>query len=335
MSHHSLPEKKCACIRKCEICSNTHFDDLTLIEGKKYSPGFKYKLVKCNCGLIFVNPIPESLLELYPSDYKPHKTTSIQQSTRNRFMHSIRSFFSRPGGESYIYHKISSLFYSLYNMFSYRSLPPARGKGNLLDVGCGTGDYLLIMQKLGWQVTGVEVNPNAVTACRNMGLNIKKGNIRDIDFQEGSFDLVTMWHSLEHFENPGEVLLKVRRLLKEGGKIMIGIPNYNSIDRKIFREYWNGFEIPLHLYHFSPETVKLLLQHAGFGNCKVNSKIRPMDMNSSIKNFLNQRILREELKSRRVNFFLLFFSIPLATMSYLFGQTSIISVHAERTPDRT
>jgi 2-polyprenyl-3-methyl-5-hydroxy-6-metoxy-1,4-benzoquinol methylase len=136
-----------------------------------------------------------------------------------------------------------------------------------------------------------------------------------------------MWHSLEHFPEPQKIISKARKMLKDDGVLMIGLPNFGSLDRKMFKGSWNGMEIPLHLCHFKPESIRLLLKESDFEVEKIVHTIRPSDLTKSIIYFLEDRY---HLKTNRILRILLFgISIPMSMCFSLCRRSSIIKVFAK------
>ena len=132
-------------------------------------------------------------------------------------------------------------------------------KGNLLDVGCGTGAFLNTMQESGWQVTGLEPDPTA----REKATELYKLNPLSTDqlFQlpTGSFNAITMWHVLEHVHELHAYVEQLGKLLAPGGRLFIAVPNYTSHDASVYKEFWAAYDVPRHLYHFSPKSMEQLL----------------------------------------------------------------------------
>lgn len=129
---------------------------------------------------------------------------------------------------------------------------------NLLDVGCGTGDFLQIAQEVNWTVTGIEPNEEARkianTKTNNSVFNVKKL----LEFDKQRFDVVTLWHVLEHLPNLNEQVSILKSLLKEKGTLIIAVPNYKSYDAKYYKNFWAAFDVPRHLWHFNRESVTKL-----------------------------------------------------------------------------
>ncbi len=143
--------------------------------------------------------------------------------------------------------------------------PQASGRGKVLDIGCSSGQYLSYLKELGWDTYGVEMDADtALFAKQKLGLNVVTGDFNALPFEPSSFDAVALWHSLEHFANPSATMRKVHSLLKKDGTVIIGLPNAVSLEAELFGNYWWAWEVPRHLYHFSPSTVTRLLEKEGF-----------------------------------------------------------------------
>jgi ubiquinone/menaquinone biosynthesis C-methylase UbiE len=139
--------------------------------------------------------------------------------------------------------------------------------GRILDVGCGDGKFLWALDSRRWNRTGVEFSEETVRLVNGRIDNLKlvEGDIFSSELRENTFDVVTLWHVLEHLPRPQEVLERVRRLLSPGGWVLISLPNLNSLQARLFRRYWYAFDdVPRHLYHFAPRPLEILLQEKGF-----------------------------------------------------------------------
>jgi SAM-dependent methyltransferase len=196
-----------------------------------------------------------------------------------------------------------------------------------LDIGSGVGSYLSLVKDLGWDAVGVEPNLQAAQYARsNYGVRIESCSFEEFKYPEKSFDVITLWHSLEHFTDPRSVVDKVNVLLKPEGVLMLGLPNHSSLDRRIFKDYWNGYEIPLHLYHFSPKSIQALLVRTGFECQTIVHTIRPLDAMKSMQAFFEKRF---NLQTKGLTKFFLFFpALLLSLVSAGLKQSSIIKVSA-------
>jgi SAM-dependent methyltransferase len=140
-----------------------------------------------------------------------------------------------------------------------------RLSGTLLDVGCGAGFFLREASKGGFSAQGVEFSREAVEfGMKEEGVHITEGDLLNTKFPDHSFDVVTLWHVLEHLPRPVEALKRIRALLKPGGILIIAVPNFDSIQARVFRGRWYHLEVPRHLYHFTPGGLRRLLDDGGF-----------------------------------------------------------------------
>jgi SAM-dependent methyltransferase len=132
-------------------------------------------------------------------------------------------------------------------------------QGKLLDIGAGTGAFVGYMQTQGWEVTGLE--PEA--AARGRALEDHKVSLLDAtafdSLPDDSYDAVTLWHVLEHVHDLHRYLDKLKALVKKGGRIFIAVPNYTSYDAGVYGPVWAAYDVPRHLYHFSPDAMETLL----------------------------------------------------------------------------
>src|SRR5690606_7174697 len=128
----------------------------------------------------------------------------------------------------------------------------------LLDVGCGTGGFLAVTKKRGWTGFGIEPNVQA----RNIGNKKTDDRIFDVnkllEFDAESFDVITLWHVLEHLPNLEDQISLLKKLLKANGTLIIAVPNHNSFDARHYNEYWAAYDVPRHLWHFNKKSVSKL-----------------------------------------------------------------------------
>ncbi len=134
--------------------------------------------------------------------------------------------------------------------------------GTLLDVGAGTGAFLGQMQKSGWQVRGIEPDANARGIALQNGVKLEAPDVLPT-LPKQSFDAITLWHVLEHVHSLHAYMDILKSLLKERGKLFIAVPNFTSVDANAFGVYWAAYDVPRHLYHFSPQAMKTLVARHG------------------------------------------------------------------------
>lgn len=138
-------------------------------------------------------------------------------------------------------------------------------KGRVLDIGCGRGITLSQLKDDGWEASGVEISDVAATHARCLlGDTVFVGDVLAAPWPDGSFDVVNIWHVLEHLPDPTEVLAKSRRLLREGGLLVVAVPNFESFQARIAGPHWFHLDVPRHYWHFGEKTLRDLLEKEGF-----------------------------------------------------------------------
>ena len=140
----------------------------------------------------------------------------------------------------------------------------------LLDFGCGTGDFLEAAKHNQWQVTGIEPNPQA-RAIANQKTNNAVFGSKDFEtLKANSFDVITLWHVLEHVPNLEEKLKNFKTLLKPNGVLIIAVPNYKSYDANYYKSFWAAYDVPRHLWHFNKTSIFKLVSKFNFKLVKIS-----------------------------------------------------------------
>ncbi|HYM94458.1 MAG TPA: class I SAM-dependent methyltransferase [Chitinophagaceae bacterium] len=228
--------------KSCPVCGSADISNVLSVKDYTVSNEI-FNIAQCHsCSLRFTQDVPDavSILPYYRSeDYISHTNTSkglinrLYQNIRKRTLVKKRKLIGKVC-------KIKS--------------------GNLLDIGSGTGSFLNEMKQHGWQITGLEPDPGARKIAKELyGIELfdeKKIN----DLSPATFDAITLWHVLEHVHDLSGYILNLKSLLKENGKLFIAVPNYTSLDAKIYKEYWAAYDAPRHLYHFSPLSLEKLIK---------------------------------------------------------------------------
>lgn len=155
------------------------------------------------------------------------------------------------------------------------------GIGSLLDVGAGTGDFLKMANEKGWKVNGMEPNESAVALAAQKGVSLKS-SLRDFKGQQ--FDVVTLWHVLEHIPNLDETISLLNQLVKLDGTLIIAVPNFKSYDAKYYGDFWAAYDVPRHLWHFSKSSIEKL-----FHNNFILEKVEPMIFDSFYVSLLSEK----------------------------------------------
>jgi len=207
--------------------------------------------------------------------------------------------------EDYISHTDSkrTLFEKLYHLVKNNALKnkvalinkESTTKGLLLDIGAGTGDFLNQAQKSGWNCIGIEPNLKARNIAITKGVNFTN-SLEEL--ADNSFDVITMWHVLEHVPDLEFQIKTLKRLIKSGGTIIIAVPNYKSFDAKHYRSFWAAYDVPRHLWHFSKTSIQKLMKQE---HLKLK-KVKPMWFDS-----FYVCLLSEKYKTGKMNFLKGFF----------------------------
>ena len=168
-------------------------------------------------------------------------------------------------------------------------------KGRILDIGAGTGDFLLECKNQNWEILGIEPNDKAKGIA--VGKGIKFGDTIE-KLESNSFDVITMWHVLEHVPDVEHQVAELKRLLKPSGTIIIAVPNFKSYDANHYKEFWAAYDVPRHLWHFSKTAIEKL-----FDKQNMNLEdVKPMWFDSFYVSLLS-----EKYKSGKMNFISGFF----------------------------
>ena len=203
--------------------------------------GEKFEL-RYNESLDMLETYPQPSLQNLPSYYESEDYISHTDAKRNLF-------------ES-VYHLVRS--YSLKQKLRLINNQSVSGK-TLLDVGCGTGDFLQTALKNNWNVFGVEPNPQARNIANKKTNNVVYDADKISEFKKESFDVITLWHVLEHLPNLEEQLALYKSLLKKEGTLIIAVPNFKSFDATYYKEFWAAYDVPRHLWHFSRTAISKLV----------------------------------------------------------------------------
>lgn len=216
-----------------------------------------------NCDVLITTPRPPGqLLHIYyqSQDYVSHSSSGT-------------NFINR----LYLISRAFTLKQKLIRLNQFSS------KGRLLDVGCGTGNFVNTCKKNGWQVEGVEPSPEA----RRLALKITPDILPSIEDlpKDSTYNAITLWHVLEHLTDPNKTIQTLKSKLDATGTIFIAVPNYKSYDAQHYRSLWAGYDVPRHLWHFSQTTIKKLCDQ----NELKLQKILPMKLDSFYVSLLSEK----------------------------------------------
>ena len=207
--------------------------------------------------------------------------------------------------EDYISHTDNkrSLFEKLYHFIKSIALKNKLNlinslqfqKGKILDIGAGTGEFLSVAKNDGWQTIGVEPSDKAKAIAKSKGVSFVE---QTSELENQSFDVISMWHVLEHVPDLDKQIKELKRLLKPTGTLIIAVPNFKSFDAKHYGKYWAAYDVPIHFWHFSKTAIKMLFEKE---EMKLE-KVLPMQFDSFYVSLLS-----EKYKSGKMNFIKAFF----------------------------
>jgi 2-polyprenyl-3-methyl-5-hydroxy-6-metoxy-1,4-benzoquinol methylase len=261
-------------INNCPVCNNTSFEKHLTCKDFTVSKE-KFDLLKCqSCSFVFTNPRPDnSLLGNYykSEDYISHSNT-------------------KKGMISKLYHAVRT--YTLGKKVDLISKYVSRG--TILDYGCGTGMFLQECKKAGWKAVGMEPDAGARQIASGMGLEVLADKNGVDGHEVKKFDIITLWHVLEHVTDLDETLQFFKEKLNPGGALIIAVPNYKSFDAEHYKEFWAAYDVPRHLYHFELKTMERLLSRFGFHL----RETLPMKFDSFYVSMLS-----EKYQTGRINYF--------------------------------
>lgn len=255
---------------KCCVCQVDDAEPIAVGEDFEYrtSPD-TFLAVQCRrCGLVYLNPRPAitALDQIYPPDYHAFEFSA----ERYGFVYQVRR-----------------------KLEARRLLACCRGlnsRARILDVGCGDGFHLSLLQEFGqpgWQLEGVDPSDRAVAAGLRQGLEIHHGTVQALALPRASYDLALMIATIEHVDDPAGVLAAVRALLKPGGRVVIVTDNTHTLDFQIFKaRHWGGYHFPRHWHLFNPDNMRQLAQQTQLEMEALTTVVSPVNWVYSLRNTL-------------------------------------------------
>jgi len=229
----------------CPVCASPDIKNVLTVKDHSVS-GKTFHIAECSsCTLRFTQDVPDaaSISPYYKAEgYISHTNTTkglvnrVYQFVRKRTMVKKRKLVEKSTGIV---------------------------KGIMLDMGSGVGSFVNEMKQNGWQVTGLEPDEDARKTAKEL-YQLDLHHTKEFYLlAPDSFDAITMWHVLEHVHDLSAYILQLKSLLKEKGRLLIAVPNYTCLDAKTYRQYWAAYDVPRHLYHFSPQSMQVLMEKHG------------------------------------------------------------------------
>jgi SAM-dependent methyltransferase len=249
-------------INNCPVCKGTGFAPFLVCKDYTVSQE-NFSIVSCkDCSFKFTNPRPSDseIGKYYKSeDYVSHSDT--KKGLINRLYHAVRT---------------RTLKQKLALISQYVS------RGTILDYGCGTGMFLKVCADAGWKSFGFEPDEDAKKLAEGKDLSVATSKE---DLTGNKYDIISLWHVLEHVTDLDPTLQFFSKNIADVGRLIIAVPNYTSADAKHYKEFWAGYDVPRHIYHFEINTLKKLLGNYGFSL----EETKPMKFDSYYVSMLSEK----------------------------------------------
>ncbi len=299
----------------CNLCGGTRFA-VVYRHGPDRLHGLSsdHQLVRCrNCGLGQTNPRMDrgSIARSYPPSYASFSRAEPRGGAVGLIRDRARRLYEARWGPSDL-------------------TPPPPPGGRALDLGTGTGEALAVLVRAGWQTWGVEPDEQAAElAARHAGLaadRVVVATAETAEFPEDTFELVVASHVVEHLHDPKQVLEKIHGWLDRDGRLILRCPNFGSLERRLFGRWWFALDLPRHLYHFSPATLRRMLEEAGYEVVRSRPQLQGMTLSGSVQHAVNA--LRGRPADFRLNRPLYYALFPLGTVLTVAGWWSCLEFEA-------
>nr|PZN27499.1 MAG: class I SAM-dependent methyltransferase [Chloroflexota bacterium] len=293
-------------------------DELVLIGRDRIHmlPG-EFRVVRCRtCGLMRTNPRPtlETMGYYYPDNYGPFVGAEINAADNGpvpAWKRALRALLE----------------------LNTERLPPVP-PGRMLEVGCASGAFLHRMARRGWAVEGIEPSERAAQAARALGYRVQIGSLEQATAPAEPLDLVVGWMVLEHLHEPVAALRKLAGWVRPGGWLAISVPNAAALDFRLFRDAWYSLDVPRHTYHFTPQTLRRLLDAGGWRMERLLHQRVAIDLVCSLGYVFGDRGVAPGLARRLLDFpnqkYGMYYTFPLAFVLALVGQTGRMTVWARK-----
>ena len=252
---------------RCPLCGGATSELLTLTSDFRQGRKRRYAVWFCQVCELGVTATAlwqdDVLQSVYGDEYQPHQAVSRPATGwRKRLTATALAGFGYPQPDSLLLPAFTQRLFARIRGWTW--MPPPPPPGRLLDVGCGSGAYAVSVQRLGWQVEGVEPSARAARLARQEGVLVYQSRIEDVDLSGKRYDAITLWHSLEHLAAPVPVLRKLRSALNSKGLLIVETPNFRGWGAKLMGEFWFHWDLPRHQLHFSPKSLRRALELGGF-----------------------------------------------------------------------
>ena len=279
-----------------------------------------FSVVRCNrCGLMRTNPRPSAstIGFYYPDNYGPYQNTKIDLAAKTSGKKNALKMFVRK-----------------FFQFNSKRTPSVR-PGKMLEIGCASGEFMREMGAKGWEVSGVEFSPSAAENARNLGYQVYTGAVETMPEPSELYDMIVGWMVVEHLHDPVSALKKLNGCVRSDGYLIISVPNSGAIEAQCFGSAWYANHLPNHLYHFTPKTIRLILEESGWKIEKIYhqriisslvASIGYVMLDIGLATSLARKLTAMPSKGNKWNYVL----FPVAYVMALFGQTGRMTIWAKK-----
>ena len=280
----------------CPLCGVADVQTLGWLRDVALGVPGSFPLARCRrCGLLHQNPrVREDELDrAYPDNYPAHVRDPEMSRILRQAGPAVRWALAAwlgyrnldvadPGTRARAWAR-------LRRRKIRENFPPWIGEGRLLDVGCASGRFLHLMKAVGWRVAGVEIDPVAAAKARTVTPDVFVGDPVDAPFAPASFDVITSFHVVEHLPRPLAALTHMLEWLTPEGLLIVEVPNVAGAGGRIFGRYWSGLDFPRHLTHFTPETMRRMVERAGGQVVGASHRTKPRYLTRSLRHWLRDQ----------------------------------------------
>jgi SAM-dependent methyltransferase len=267
---------------------------------------------QCGAGVTIPRVDTPGLAAFYPDEYGPF----VQQ----------QGLISRLASVYYRWRDAHVFRRKPYSAVSSR--PPG---SSLVDVGCGRGDLGVVFLARGWKVTGVDPSPEACEAVRVRGMTAIEGTLDTVSLPAQAYDAASFQHALEHTSYPLRDLERVHAALRDDGQVLIAVPNFGYWQRKLFGTYWFPLDLPRHRFHFTAESLRIVLTRAGFSGVDVTPVNDFVGLPASLQYLLFKRCVFASGASRGIGYLICASLYPMTwTLQKLLGNGDFLHVVARK-----
>jgi SAM-dependent methyltransferase len=232
----------------CPVCGQTGAREWLRAPDRFHGRQEKYTLVRCpGCSLVWLSQPPK------PTEMQRHYTDAYDRLISAAGQNSPHRWRERK-----------------------KTLAQYKQSGAILDLGCSSGSFLQSLPSESWELSGIEMSADSARSAEaNTGAKVFVGEILEASFPPESFDVITCFDVLEHLYEPRKIMARIAEWLKPGGIFYVLVPNVDSAEARVFGSYWHGLELPRHLFHYSPASLKFLAESAGFREVSLETRRNP------------------------------------------------------------